>query len=496
MVAVAAPRRRPHHGGVVTLTPHPACGGGECGCRPARPTAAAGWAARLERRLVPLLPLLPLVHIVMFALFLLVVVGPLLLPPAPPQAPLWRDAAAAANFLLWGLWFPLMFLSVIGAGRAWCGMLCPMGAAAEWGNRLGPRRAIPAWLRWPGTPIVSFVIITVLGQTVGVRDHPEAVAEIFGGTMAAAVLCGLLYGRRKRAWCRHACPIGLLLGVFSRLGAVEFAPRALQPGAEGYTERGICPTMIDLAHKHESRHCIECLRCVNPEASGGVHLRLRAPGSEIAAIRRANPNGWEVGFLFLAVGIALGGFLWLVLPQYQDWRQALGESALDLGWTGLLDHGPSWLMSVHPDRNEVFLWLDFVLIAGFMLGSALLSLALLGALTALAAGLAGRAGASGGFSPRFVELGYQFAPVAMMSLVLGLGAKLFELLALTPLGPEGASVVKGLLFLAGLVWSLWLGNRILAGQGLPRRRRIVPLLPGLAGSLAIGVAWLPAIFGS
>lgn len=470
------------------------------GCGASRPAArpsgrAARWAAALERFLAPRLRVLPWIHAGMFLLFLLVVAGPLLLPPAAPQTPLWRDAAAAANFLLWGLWFPLMFLSVIGAGRAWCGLLCPMGAAAEWGNRLGPRRAIPGWLRWPGTPIVSFVVITVLGQTVGVRDHPEAVAEIFGGTMAAAILCGFLYGRRKRAWCRHACPIGLLLGVFSRLGAVEFAPRVRLDGDEGYTERGLCPTMIDLARKHESRHCIECLRCVNPGAAGGIHLSLRPPGTEIAAIRTANPNGWEVGFLFLAIGIALGGFLWLVLPQFQDWRQALGELAVDRGWDGLLRAGPSWLMSVHPDRNEVFLWLDFALILGFMLGGALASFGLLAALTALAALLAGRAGATGGFRRRAIELGYQFAPVAMMSLLLGLGAKLFELLALTPLGPGGAALAKAALFLAGLIWSLWLGQRILAGQGLSPAGRIGPLLPGLLGSVAIGAAWSPAIFG-
>jgi len=480
-----------------TTKPEPvtACSG-VCACPPP-PRAAWGRraGARIETAVVPLIRFLPALHAVMFVAFLALIFGPLFAPPVPPQTSLWRDLPSLSNYLLWGLWFPLVFLSVIATGRSWCGVFCPMGAAAEWGNRFGPQLAIPRWLRWEGTPVVSFLIITVLGQTVGVRDHPEAVAEIFGGTMLAAILCGFLFGRRKRAWCRHACPIGLLLGVFSRLGAVQFAPRTLLPGGEGYSEKGVCPTMIDLARKSESRHCIECFRCVTPASRGGIHLELRSPGAEIETIRHHHANPWEVWFLFIGTGVALGGFLWLVLPQYQDWRQMLGESAVESGWTGLLDSGPWWLMSVHPDRNEVFLWLDFVMIVGFMLGCAALSAALLGGLTALSALVAARCGGDGGFRRGFVELGYQYAPVAMVSLVIGLGAKLFDSLATTPLGPEGIHILKGALFAAGLLWSLRLGERILAAQGLNPVGRSLAVLPGIVGSLAVGVGWWPAIFG-
>ena len=424
---------------------------------------------------------LPWVHAAMFVVFLVVIAGPLA----------FRPLAAYANYALWGLWFPLVFLSVIATGRSWCGLMCPMGAAAEWANRIGPQRPIPRWLRWEGMPVVSFLIITILGQTLGVRDHPEAAAEVFGGTMAAAILTGFLYGRRKRAWCRHACPIGLLLGVFSRLGAVDFAPRGRTSGAEGYTDKGPCPTMIDLGVKHESRHCIECLRCVNPQAKGGIHVALRRPGREVEEIAGHNPNPTEVWFLFMGTGVALGGFLWLVLPQFQDLRQAVGEWAVGAGWSWLTEPGPAWLMSVHPDRNEVFLWLDFGLIVGFMLGCMALLTALLAALTAAAAALAG---GPPGFAQRFTQLGYQYAPVAMVSLVVGLGGLLFEPLRLA-FGPAAMHAAKGGMFLLGLAWSLHLGRRILARQGGDRRRRWLALLPGLAGSVLVGLAWWPAIFG-
>jgi len=371
-----------------------------------------------------------------------------------------------------------------------------MGAASEWANRVGLRRAIPRWVAWQGTPVVSFLIITVLGQTVGVRDHPEAIAEVFGGTFLAAVALGFFYGRRKRAWCRHMCPIGLMLGVFSRLGAVQFAPKQQRSGGDAHTERGVCPTMIDILRKAESRHCIECFRCVSPPAKGGLYLRLRRPGEELEDIRAHNPNAWEVWFLFVASGLSLGGFLWLVLPFYERLRQTVGEWAIDHGWLWIGEAGPWWLMSVHPARREVFNWLDFFTITGFMVACMIGLTVLLSASTAASAWLSGRAGGDRGFRDRFIELGYQYAPVAMISLLLGLGGRLFGLLSFVGVGATGVAWFKGMLVLAAVLWSLRIGLRILAGQGVPPRRRLPVLVPGLIGSILLGLAWWPAVMGT
>jgi 4Fe-4S binding domain len=370
-------------------------------------------------------------HATMAVLFLGLIVGPVLL----PASPFARSLAGAANWLIWGLWFPLVFLSVIVAGRSWCGILCPMGAASEWMNRIGLKRPVPGWLRWEGMPIVSFLVITILGQTAGVRDYSGAIFEVFGGTLVAALVIGFLYGggREKRAWCRHACPIGLMLGVFSRLGMVDLVPKRPLADGDGYTERGLCPTMIDLKRKTESRHCVMCLRCVQPERSGGLALRLRAPGREIAEIDRHRPASSELWFLYLGTGVSLGGFLWLVLPQYQWLRQAVGGWFIERGWDWIGLPGPAWLMVVHPEAREVFLWLDFVMIVGWMLGVMLIFAAALALANVATAWLAGRLGAPGGFRERLVLTGYQVAPAAMVSLLLGLGRQRRQARTATPL---------------------------------------------------------------
>ena len=467
------------------------------GCRGAafqRPGALPGLAAALERFFVRYRRHVALVHGAMFVLFMALLTLPLLAGPAPEHAGPFDHIASFANYVIWGLWFPLVFVSVVVSGRSWCGLLCPMGAASEWANGVGLKREIPRWLRWPGTPVVSFVIVTIWGQTLGVRDHALSMAILFGTVMALAILTGFLYGRNKRAWCRHACPIGLMLGVYARLGATDFAPKRPEANGRTWTEKTVCPTMIDLDGKVESRHCIECFRCVSPKAPGGLYLRLRHPGAEIEQIAGHHANLPEVMFLFMGTGAALGGFLWLVLDSYQKLRQAIGGWAIDHEWYWLGEPGPSWLMAVYPAEREVLRWLDFLLISGYMLGWLALMTALLTATTAAMAWLAGRAGGSGSLASRFVELGYQYAPVAMVSLLLGLAGGLFRNLGYLGFGHGGIALVKGALFGAGVLWSLRLGERLLAAQGVAAGRRWLVLIPGAVGSLAVGAAWYPAIF--
>jgi len=437
------------------------------------------------------------IHVGMFFGFMALMTVPLLLPVPDDDAHFWNDFTLFANFVIWGLWFPLVFVSVIFTGRSWCGVLCPLGACSEWANRVGLKRPVPRWVRWQGTPIVSFVIITVLAQTLGARDHALGIAEIFGATFAFAIMLGFVYGRgrSKRAWCRHMCPIGLMLGVFSRIGAVQFRPKRPRPGGDAYTEKGVCPTMIDINRKAESRHCIECFRCVYPNASGGLRLELRRPGVEIERIHSHNPNAAEIWFLFIATGLSLGGFLWLVLPQYDWLRHAVAVWAINHGWLWIGQPGPAWLMSVHPEAREVFTWLDFFMISSFMLACAAALTAVLGALTAAAGWLSGRFGGDRRLRTRMVELAYAYMPVAMVSLVIGLGGKLFE--AMTALGVPDALVsgIKITAFGLSVLWSLQLGHRLLGVQGLSGAGRWIALAPGLVGVALIGLAWWPALFG-
>jgi hypothetical protein len=453
-------------------------------------------AARIEAFFVRYRRMVWLVHAGMLIIFLGLLFAPAVLKASFGNASAVGAFTSFANSAIWSVWFPLVFVSVIFTGRSWCGLLCPMGAASEWANRKGPKLAIPAWLRWPGTAIISFLVVTVWAQTTGARDHAEAIAIVFGGILAAAVVLGFLYGRNKRAWCRHMCPIGLLLGIFSRIGVVDFCAKRPIAGGDAWSEKTACPTMIVLNRKTESRHCIECFRCVSPKSKAGLYLRLRPPGEEIAAIRQHNGNLAEVIFLFTGTGAALGGFMWLVLDSYQSLRTALGNWVIEREWYWLGEPGPIWLMAVYPREREVLRWFDFFLISGYMMLWMAVVTALLAAATAASAWLARRAGGDAPFGRAFVEFGYQFLPVAMISLLLGLGGDLFEALGSLVLGADGISLCKGILFVGAVAWSLGLGWRLLARQGVPAAARWLPLLPSALGSISIAAAWYPAVFST
>ena len=124
---------------------------------PARFVGREDFASRhpgLERRLAWLRPWLPWVHVGMFLVFLAVLVVPVHLPESSEQATFLDDGRELANYLLWGVWFPLVFFSVVIIGRSWCGFLCPMGAASELANHHGlkmpaPRPSAPSTPTWP-----------------------------------------------------------------------------------------------------------------------------------------------------------------------------------------------------------------------------------------------------------------------------------------------------------------------------------------------------------
>src|SRR5690242_16214678 len=83
---------------------------------------------RIEEAAVALRPYLPFVHALMALSFIVLIAAPVVL----PASPVTQGMGQAARFLIWTLWFPLVFLSVLVTGRSWCGVLCPMGAASEW----------------------------------------------------------------------------------------------------------------------------------------------------------------------------------------------------------------------------------------------------------------------------------------------------------------------------------------------------------------------------
>lgn len=380
-------------------------------------------SSRLDRVFLAARPYLKWIQASFLLLFFVILLMPLLLGTMPiGPAPL-EDAGTLSAVLLWGVWLPMLLITAVAAGRLWCGLLCPMGATSEWMSKIGLKRPIPNWLKWSGVPLVSFILISVLNEASGADGDPVALAILFGTLFVLAVSVGLVYGQEKRAWCRHACPIGMTLGVSARLSGLTFTPKQKQPGGERYTEKTLCPTMIDLKRKSESRHCLACGQCIAPNSRGGLTARLRPLGSEVLSVARTNPRLVEVLFLFAAIGIAVS----ILLEDVSGVEEAV--HAIGLG-EGML-------------ATAVYiLAVDAAAVAVLSLMTALIALALLSHQGQVP------------WSARFYRVGYAFSPLSIAMLLLCMCGVAFETLELLVISAEAVLALKGAIVALAVIWGI------------------------------------------
>ncbi len=436
-------------------------------------------------------------HSVMIVVYLSLILIPPFLGRPPENAGPFDNFVLFSHFVFWYVWWPFVVLSMIFFGRAWCGLLCPEGALSAYAARFGGNRPVPRWMKWGGIPLVAFIAITIYGQLIGVYEYAEPQLLILGGSTLLAVAMNLIYVRSGWVWCRYLCPVSLLFGVFSRLGALHFGVDhqrlARFDRSGGASKKDPCPVFIYLPKLSTNRYCLMCFRCAGWRDS--IHLSVRRPGEELSNINNREPLFWEVIFLFGAVGLPLGVFHWTVDPLFVRLKQALGGLGLSLGLQNMMGwSGPWWLMSNHPEAGEVFHLLDAVSIVMFILTAVFLSLGILSALTAVSARLLQRRMIEKiGFGEIFTRIGYLYTPISLFSLCLGLSQLTFGYLGQHGLTKEISHLLRAGVLGSGAVWSIYLGFRIIQLQDSVKRPWAV-YLPHVVGVTLIVGAWYPVLF--
>jgi polyferredoxin len=468
-------------------------------CAAVPPGAPPGMAARVERALIRHPRIRSTLHLAMIVLYLtLILVPPFLGRPAEHATP-FTSFVRFSQFVFWYLWWPFVVLSMILFGRAWCGFLCPEGALAAWASRFGGDRPIPRWMRFGGIPLLAFVGITIYGQLTGVYEYAAPQLLILGGSTALAMSFALVYTKRGWVWCRYLCPVSLLFGVFSRLGALHFrvdqtrlAAWRPTPGETG--KKDPCPVFIYLPKMATNRYCLMCFRCAGWRDS--IHLELRCPGEELHHINNAEPLFWEVVFLFGAIGLPLGVFHWTVDPLFQRLKQLIGGVALGLGLGNVIGaSAPWWMLSNHPEAGEVFNVLDGATIVSFLLGATLLAIAVFSGLTWLSARILAPALLEPArMRELFTRIGYLYTPLSLFSLFLGLSELTFAYLKTVGFPPIATDLIRGALLLGGAWWSGHLARAIIRQQTADTRRAALALVPHLAGAVLIMAAWVPVFY--
>jgi len=224
--------------------------------------------------------------------------------------------------LWWVVWLPLALLSVFLFSRAWCGLICPLGAANDVGSALSGARRIPRALASPWLAPAVFTGIFFLERSFGMMGIPSLSAAFFLSVFAAAFATGLLSPRRS--FCKFLCPIGFLFGISARLSPFRLAP---VPGKEGEVERACgraCPVFLNLGRASTAKDCLLCLRCAR---GGAVEARMRLPGTEVLQAD-LHPVPSESIFIPFLAGLLIGMFA--LTPSNYDALNALFPISLTI----------------------------------------------------------------------------------------------------------------------------------------------------------------------
>jgi polyferredoxin len=331
-----------------------------------QPSALASIGGALRRHQRTILALQWVIVVFYAALVIL----PAALPLPPERAGILDHLTRFAQFLFWGIWWPFVLLSVIAFGRLWCGFLCPEGALSEWASRHGAGLRMPAWLRWSGWPFVAFGTTTLYGQMVSVYEYPKPVLVILGGSTLGAIGIGLLYGKGKRLWCRHLCPVSGVFALLARLSPLHYrvdlrawaqSPARAQPIN--------CAPLVHIKSMTGAADCHMCARCAGHKDA--IRLAARWPGREVLEVESAPV--WQARLVIWGMlGIAAGALQWSASPWLVAAKQQLAAWLVErnLAWP-LAPVGRWWLFTHYPDANDVFTWLDGAMLLGYIGASAL-----------------------------------------------------------------------------------------------------------------------------
>lgn len=245
-----------------------------------------------------------------------------------------------AGFIFW----MLVFASAMLLGRAFCGWFCWFSGYQElvaWG--IGDRfqlkipRHILLYLGLIpfvslGLKVYTSWIANWLGGIPGTFSFNLAYIEPWGGQQTGIsilftlVIYGpvLLYIFGRRAWCRHLCPIGALLRVFSTISPTRFRLVTDECTGCGRCNR-VCDMEIDVVSELErfgevrSTYCNVCFKCADECPRNAIDYTIQRPGilmSPEAAIiankvlpERRKVSAFDISITLLWTGLVLTFFL-------------------------------------------------------------------------------------------------------------------------------------------------------------------------------------------
>jgi hypothetical protein len=205
---------------------------------------------------------------------------------------------------VWTVWWAGLVFAVALAGPLFC-YACPWDGIANLVSRIAFWKRtepislglkVPKVFRnvWPA--IALFTLLTWSELGLGVTTDPRATATMGVGMAILAVAGVLLF--RKKAFCRHLCPVGRISGIYANFAPIEVRARDRSVCSTCRTqecltgnERGYpCPTGLSLRVLNTNTMCTMCTECVRSCDQDNVAINLRPFGRDLHQKMRKRPD--------------------------------------------------------------------------------------------------------------------------------------------------------------------------------------------------------------
>ena len=143
------------------------------------------------------------------------------------------------NLIVWSYWWPAIVIGAIFFGRVWC-MVCPVELITTFFSKIGLKRKRPSLLISGWAITVFYIIILFIGiQGFAIHRNPFFMAIYLLSIVGVSIIIGSIY--EKNTFCRYVCPVGYLLGLYSRLSFFGWRVK----------DKSICDTCKDKSCIHK-----------------------------------------------------------------------------------------------------------------------------------------------------------------------------------------------------------------------------------------------------
>lgn len=195
-----------------------------------------------------------------------------------------------ANLIVWMVWWPMLCVFFMFAGRVWCGFFCPFALLSSWAQRAaGLRLAVPDFLRqysgW--LMLIAYFLLLWMEEINFVTDSPRKTAMVLLTMLSGAMIFGLLF--RGNAWCRNLCPLGAISHIYARTSL--FKIRNNESACSECTTKDCavpdahytgCPMQMTPFAMESVSHCRFCGTCVKRCTNNSLHVAFEVPSKDLA----------------------------------------------------------------------------------------------------------------------------------------------------------------------------------------------------------------------